>query len=126
MHKRTIAVDFDGTICANAFPSIGEPNQSVIRRLLEERKRGSALILWTCREGKLLEAALLACRKWGLTFDAVNESTKEWIQRYGNNPRKIGADEYWDDKAVRICAATYTEQPPSSPDTVRIQRKYSI
>ena len=34
--------------------------------------------------------------------DAVNESLPEWIEAWGNDCRKVGADEYWDDKAVRM------------------------
>ena len=98
---RTIAVDFDGTICTNKFPLSGDPNNLVIEALQREKGQGSKIILWTCREGALLDKSLAACRDWGLTFDAVNESTDEWKEFYGNDPRKPGADEYWDDRAVR-------------------------
>mgnify|MGYP000905885491 FL=1 len=47
----------------------------------------------------MLQQALDACKGWGLEFDAVNESLPEWRERYGNDPRKIGASEYWDDRA---------------------------
>jgi len=103
--RRTIAIDFDGTLCSSAYPDIGEPNYDVIRSAIEEKRRGSALILWTCREGRLLADAVNACRRWGLEFDAINESTQEWLQHFGGgNPRKIGATEYWDDRAVRVTA----------------------
>lgn len=49
----------------------------------------------------MLQQALDACKGWGLEFDAVNESLTEWRERYGNDPRKIGASEYWDDRARR-------------------------
>lgn len=104
MPRRTIAIDFDGTLCTNEWPRIGRPDYAVIRRALAERAAGAALILWTCREGKLLDEAVAACRSRGLTFDAVNDSTAEWKAHYGNNPRKIGANEYWDDKSVRVMA----------------------
>lgn len=61
---------------------------------------GAGLILWTCREGTLLQAAVDACKGWGLTFDAINESLPDWIEAYGTRPRKVGATEYWDDRAV--------------------------
>lgn len=60
------------------------------------------LILWTCREGLLLRAAVQACREWGLTFDAIDESLPDWIEAFGTRPRKVGAAEYWDDRAVRM------------------------
>ena len=56
----------------------------------------------TCREGKLLENALEACARWGLHFDAVNDSLPSWKKFYGNETRKVGATEYWDDKAYRV------------------------
>lgn len=98
--QRTIAIDFDGTLFENNWPGIGPPNMNVIRSALAEKQSGSALILWTCREGDMLDAAIRACESVGLTFDAVNESTEEWKRIWGNNPRKVGASEYWDDKSV--------------------------
>lgn len=105
---RVIAVDFDGTICTIApFPEIGEPNWEVIHTLkaLQEAE-GAKLILWTCRTNEALKMAVDACREWGLTFDAINESLPEWRERWGNDPRKIGASEYWDDRAVTVKACS--------------------
>lgn len=42
------------------------------------------------------------CAQWGLRFDAINESLPDWIEAFGTRPRKVGAIEYWDDKAVRL------------------------
>ena len=30
----------------------------------------------------------------------MNQSLPEWIEAWGSDSRKVGADEYWDDKAV--------------------------
>lgn len=100
--QRVIAVDFDGCLCDNAYPDIGAPNWQVIDAALKERADGAALILWTCREGDMLQQALDACKGWGLEFDAVNDSLPKWKETWKNDPRKIGATEYWDDKAVRM------------------------
>lgn len=100
--QRVIAVDFDGCLCDNAYPDIGAPNWRVIEAALKEREAGAALILWTCREGDMLQQALDACKGWGLEFDAVNDSLPKWKETWKNDPRKIGATEYWDDKAVRM------------------------
>ena len=100
--RKAIAIDFDGCICADAFPGIGAPNWPVINRALLEQQKGAGLILWTCREGTLLQEAVYACARWGLHFDAVNESLPDWIATYGTSPRKVGASEYWDDKALKI------------------------
>ena len=48
---------------------------------------------------------LAACEAWGLTFDAVNESLPDWVEAHRSDPRKVGASEYWDDRAVRLPAA---------------------
>lgn len=80
----------------------GEPNWEVINRAIDEGRRGAGLILWTCREGQLLEEAVAACTQWGLRFDAINESLPDWIEAFGTRPRKIGATEYWDDRAVAV------------------------
>ena len=98
--KKTIAVDFDGTLCASKWPKIGEPNRELISQLAEEKKKGAALILYTCREGKLLKQAVKWCREQGLTFDAVNRNTRERIKAYKGDCRKISADIYIDDKAA--------------------------
>lgn len=100
--KKAIAIDFDGCLCSNAYPKIGMPNWSVINRALAEQAAGAGLILWTCREGVLLQQAVDACATWGLSFDAVNESLPSWIDAFGSRPRKVGASEYWDDRAVIV------------------------
>lgn len=97
-----IAIDFDGCLCSNHYPEIGAPNWSIIAEAKQEQQMGAGLILWTCREGKLLDDALAACERWGLRFDAVNDSLPSWKEFYGNDTRKVGADEYWDDKAVPV------------------------
>ena len=103
--RKAIAIDFDGCLCTDAFPAIGEPNWAVINRAKAEQRRGAGLILWTCREGNLLQEAVTACEGWGLIFDTVNESLPDWIEAFGTQPRKVGATEYWDDKASRIPVA---------------------
>lgn len=98
---KIIAVDFDGVLCENRYPDIGKENNEVIEELKKEKEKGTKLILWTCREGKELKEAIKWCAKKSLHFDAINDNIKERIDQYGNNSRKISADEYWDDKAVR-------------------------
>lgn len=100
--RRAIAIDFDGCLCVDAYPAIGSPNWDVIHRAIREQRAGSGLILWTIREGALLQTAVEAAATWGLRFDAINESLPDWIEEYGTRPRKIGASEYWDDRAVRM------------------------
>ena len=76
-------------------------NDAIIGSLIQRQKQGDAIILWTCRSGKRLSEAVQRCRRNGLTFNAVNENMPETIKRLGHNPRKIYADIYIDDKAVK-------------------------
>lgn len=98
--RKVIAIDFDGCLCENSYPDIGEPHWDVIDKAIEESKAGAALILWTCRTGEKLAEAIYACARWGLFFDEVNANLQERIDQYGEESRKISADEYWDDRAV--------------------------
>ena len=114
---RAIAIDFDGTLFKTRWPEILGPNRYVIDRALDAQRNGAQLILWTCREGKLLEDALAACEKEGLHFDAVNDSTESWKRIWGTSPRKVGATEYWDDRAVNPREWETKAADPETDDT---------
>lgn len=94
------AVDFDGTLCESVWPGIGAPNMALINHLINRKLQGNKIILWTCREGERLQEAVEWCKRYGLKFDAVNDNLQELKDEFGNNPRKIAADVYIDDKAV--------------------------
>jgi hypothetical protein len=95
----TIAVDFDGTIVTHKYPEIGEEIPFAIdtlKLLIRDRHK---LILWTVREGKLLEDAVDWCRERGVEFYAINRDYPE--ETWDNNPhfsRKIKADIFIDDR----------------------------
>ena len=96
------AVDFDGVLCENDWPRIGRPLYYNIKLVKELRLHGNKLILWTNRERLRLDQAVEWCRQFGLEFDAVNDNLPEVIAYYGDNPRKISADYYIDDRAFLI------------------------
>ncbi len=98
MDFKIIAVDFDGTLCENKWPEIGEPNLELIAYLKERRAAGDKLILWTCRVGEILENAVKWSAEHGLVFDAVNENLPEVLEWMGGDTRKIFANEYIDDR----------------------------
>ena len=98
--RKVIAVDFDGTLCTKNWPKIGEPNKELIGQLIEERKKGTAVILFTCREKKLLQEAVKWCREQGLEFDEINRNIRERMRTYRTDSRKISADIYIDDRAA--------------------------
>ena len=97
-----IAVDFDGTLCYSNWPELGEPNRPLIEYLIDQKRSGNKLILWTCRAGEALEKAVSWCRDHQLEFDAINDNLPEIIEMYGNNSRKITCDYYIDDKAEAL------------------------
>ncbi len=97
----TIAVDFDGTIVHDRYPDIGAEMPfatQTLRMLIEERHR---LILWTVREGELLDEAVEWCRQHGVEFYAVNRDfPEEDVERNRSYSRKIKADLWIDDRNV--------------------------
>lgn len=95
-----IGVDFDGTLCRNKFPEIGDANTELISQLKEARENGDTVILTTCRRDERLHEAVDWCRDQGLEFDLVNENTPALIEKYGGDCRKICCDILLDDKAV--------------------------
>lgn len=95
-----IAVDFDGTLCKNAWPNIGEPIEPVIEYVKRRQRCGARLILWTNRVGEPLEEAISWCEQQGIIFNAVNDNLPEIVEAFGGNCRKIFANEYLDDRAL--------------------------
>jgi len=94
----TIAVDFDGTIVRHRYPKIGDEipfATETLRLLLRDRHR---LILWTVREGKLLDEAIEWCRARGVEFYAVNRDFPEEDATGTGFSRKIKADLFIDDR----------------------------
>lgn len=117
-----IAVDFDGVLCEERWPAIGAPREAIILYLIDRRKQGDKLILWTCREGELLADAVNWCEEHGLIFDAVNANLPERVREYGNDCRKIGADEYWDDRSVIVTPAEIITKDLSMILSVRTRK----
>lgn len=95
---KIFAVDFDGTLAIGEYGNKQVPNISLMAYLIQERRRGNKVILWTCRAGEHLEDAVRFCKEHGLEFDAVNENLPEIIADYGGDTRKVFADYYIDDR----------------------------
>ena len=96
-----IAVDFDGTIVEHRYPHIGKEIPFATQALKQLQAEGHALILWTAREGKLLQEAIDFCEKRGLEFFAINSNYPgEEVDEAGIRARKLHADLFIDDRAV--------------------------
>ena len=94
-----IAVDFDGTIVKHRYPSIGQEFPFAIETLKKLTEEGHRLILWTVREGQLLEDAVTFCRERGLEFYAINRDYPEEEKEQNNHfSRKLKADLWIDDR----------------------------
>jgi len=91
------AIDFDGTIVENKFPAIGELKPEAASFISALKERGDKWILYTMREGPVLDEALAFLRDNGLEPDAVNDNLPEMCEFYHNNPRKVFANVYIDD-----------------------------
>lgn len=82
------------------------------------RKSDDRLFLFYDGTGKHLQDALEACDKAGLRFDAVNESLPERKDPFDSEARKIGASEYWDDKAVNLRQPGAEKKPEVSRKSI--------
>ncbi len=96
----TIAVDFDGTIVEHKYPAIGKEKPFAIETLLQLQQEGNKLILWTSREGQLLEDAIAFCHARGLDFYAINSNQPAGALFAGQAGTKIVADVYIDDRNI--------------------------
>lgn len=97
--SQVIAVDFDGTIVEHKFPKIGKEMMFAFATMKELQRKGHKLILWTFRDGELLEEAVEYCRQNGVEFYAVNKSYPEEVYDLSIS-RKINADIFIDDRNV--------------------------
>ena len=98
--KQVIAVDFDGTIVTHRYPEIGTIIDGAFETLKDLKRNGFTLILWTVRDGELLDEAVEFCRQHGVTFYAVNNEHPDEVFNPKYMSRKIVADYYIDDRNI--------------------------
>lgn len=97
LNPKVIAVDFDGTIVEHKYPNIGKEMLFAFATLKALQEKGHHLILWTYREGELLQEAVDYCAENGLVFYAVNESYLGESKEVSYS-RKLNADLFIDDR----------------------------
>ncbi len=98
-----IAVDFDGTIVEHRYPEIGKELPMATATLRQLIKDGHKLILWSVREGKLLQDAVDWCEERGIRFYAVNKDIDEDAAERQDKDffsRKLKAHVFIDDRNV--------------------------
>ena len=95
-----IAIDFDGTIVEHRYPGIGREIPFAIETLKMLTQDGHRLILWSVREGKLLDEAVEWCRERGLEFYAVNKDFPEEKREDKKFSRKLKVDMFIDDRNI--------------------------
>lgn len=97
-----IAVDFDGTIVEHRYPEIGRERPFAIETLKMLIADHHRLILWSVREGQLLEDAVKWCKDRGVEFYAVNKDYPEENGTDNNNhfSRKLKVDLFIDDRNI--------------------------
>lgn len=95
-----IAIDFDGTLVEHRYPEIGKELPMATMTLRKLQEEGHQLVLWTVREGALLDAAVDWCRERGIEFYAVNANYPGETPGDSDYSRKIVADLYIDDRTV--------------------------
>lgn len=98
-----IAVDFDGTIVEHRYPEIGKELPFATASLRQLIADGHKLILWSVREGELLDNAVKWCEERGVRFFAVNADIDEdAADKAGTKhfSRKIKAHLFIDDRNI--------------------------
>ena len=94
-----IAVDFDGTIVEHKYPKIGSELPFATDTLKMLIKDGHQLILWSVREGDLLQEAVDWCHERGVDFWAVNKDYPEEEKEKNNHfSRKLKVEMFIDDR----------------------------
>ena len=96
-----IAVDFDGTIVEHEYPRIGREipfATETLRMLINDRHQ---LILWSVREGDLLQEAIDWCHERGVDFYAINRDfPEEDVEKNIHFSRKLKVDLFIDDRNI--------------------------
>ena len=93
-----IAVDFDGTCVTNEYPRIGKEIGAapVLKKMTD---KGIKLVLYTMRDGKLLEEAVQWFKDNNIPLYGVNKTPGQY--KWTNSP-KIFANYYIDDAAIGV------------------------
>lgn len=108
--QKTIAVDFDDTICDSLFPDCGEPKKGVKEALQKFRELGFLILIHTCRTCHWHYNIFGGSRDIPTMERPAVVNMKEWLYKHqipfddiddGSKGKPL-ADYYCDDKAIRF------------------------
>lgn len=122
-----IATDFDDTLVrTDVYPVIGEPTPWFSQlKQLQKKFSNLQVILWTCRDGEALQAAIDFCINNGLRLDAINEDVSSSL-RWKNRTSKPFANIYVDDRAVSFDGEEVQDEKLNNIlDSIRILKELS-
>ncbi|AGI11384.1 HAD-like domain containing protein [Listeria phage LP-125] len=104
LRYKYIAIDFDGTIASEqeeSYPLVGELLPYAKETIEELVELGAVITVWTCREELGMDLCLDFLASNNIPYHFVNENNPDKIAIWKNDTRKIGADLYIDDKALK-------------------------
>ncbi len=93
-----IAIDFDGTLVDHQYPEIGALKPGAKEAMIAFQKAGHKIAIWTCRAGEQEQAVRRFLVENGIPYDSINSA----VPGTDLGTRKIYADVYIDDKAIRF------------------------
>lgn len=114
----TIAVDFDGTLVEHRYPEIGKEFPFAFAALRKLMKDGHTLVLWTVREGRLLDEAVEFCKSKGVEFAAVNGFYPDDSLAVDLSSRKLKVSLFIDDR--NLGGLPCLDRKPGVPDWAAI------
>lgn len=106
----TLGIDFDGTLCDEAYPNIGAPKAGAKEALTLFRALGYRIVIWTCRtchyhydifggdptQPTLDREKVIEMKNWlkvhDIPYDEIDDGSRG----------KLHADFYIDDKGIRF------------------------
>lgn len=100
MKNLYIAIDFDGTIVEENYPTIGSVKPFAKETINKWFGQGHKIIISSCRIGNTEKEAKEFLESVGIKFHCFNTNHPDLIVKYNNDCRKIGADFYIDDKSL--------------------------
>lgn len=95
-----ISIDFDGVIVEDKYPEIGDPISGAIETINEWYDAGYWIIINSCRESGKEWIDMFDFLRREISYHELNDNLDWRIEKYGTDPRKIGADIYIDDHNI--------------------------